>query len=1420
MTAGGAVRSESGTTDLTYPWPRFWVPHDGVIDLSDAGFLRDPADWLASPHAPVPLAALHDRRSLALLGEPGIGKSTTLKEEADRVAGLSADANLASIYVDLRTFSSESLLYRRIFESEKFIAWKNGGSHLFLHLDSLDEALLRIDSIANLLASELPGLPMDRLSIRIACRTAVWPTDTLGIALNRIWGEATGAFELAPLRRRDIFTALETRGIATEDFMRALFAAQAVPFAIKPLTLKMLLTIFQQRGDLPNSNIELYKQGCLALCEENNKSRRDTGRRGNLNAGQRMRLAGRTAAATMLGNRFAVWTGPEVDCPREDILVSALAGSREDGDFAVFIATDDDVREVLDTGLFSSRGEHRMGWAHQGYGEFLAALYLFERGVPAETLLKALRHPSGGLIPQLSGVAAWAASLSSGLRAALTAEEPIALLKGDLSSWSADDREALVKSLLDAVESKRVTDSPYSNAEAYAKLNHPGLAAELRPFIADGQRDAAPRRLALLIAEKCKLTELQPELLHVALDAADHPQIRSGAVSALKHCGDASVPDLIRPLAAAQGDPDPHDDIKGNALDLLWSDHITATELFSLLSPTGDNYFGSYALFQMMLPDTLKAGDLFPALGWATQFIAQSGPMGGFRAKSLADAIMFKVWQAFESPELTQPFLDHIAVRLRHHGDLCRGSDHDAQTTFLGAIRDDAARRRKFLLALCARSLDRIEAYAYRRVGLLLETDLEWLLSITPGGSAPVTDLNAETLCNLIECAFIVGDDAHFEALYGAAERWPELRARYASWFDGIRLDSPVAAQARAHQEQLRALENDRPPPIAPDPAAQVLARLAEAEGGHWQAWWQLTYYMMLAPESRGFADELDYFITAMPGWAEADETLRRRIVAEAERFLAEAETSIDAWLGREPMPVYRNDIAGLRAFILLKQVSPEGYARIVDATWRKWAPVIVGLPRRTVTSNSLEIAQILTDALDRAPPEFVGAVRTIMRLERERMRAPGASPPVGSQFFILNDLDGCWSNDLLRDAISDELRNRDNTPAEYAAFLDALLETGVETALDHALALLAESEPSTRARDLAIAEVLLRRAAERSWPALRAAMESDDGFAREALLRVASSFSVDKPFYVGIGEHELAALYVLMVRLFPPHEDERATGFIGARDSAGYLRDGIPRYLADLGTEAAVAALSELLAGHPEFSHLAYYLALAERAMRIATWLPLSPKEVLALADKPTLKLVTSPADLCEILAAALEKFGAALHGAQTPVRDLWDRQKGKDIFRPIDENALSDVITRFLRTELGSAGIFANREVEISRVPGAPVGQRTDILVNAVRRRPDGQLFDPIAAVIETKGSWNGELFTALEAQLFGDYMIRLRAQAGIYLVGWFDTEKWDPEDSRRNRLPKMPIEEVRAELDRQAAALPEGFIVRVAMLECRTP
>jgi hypothetical protein len=93
----------------------------------------------------------------------------------------------------------------------------------------------------------------------------------------------------------------------------------------------MLIALYKQDGRLPTSTDELYRRGCLALCEEANDSRQYTGRQGQLNGRQRMRAAGRIAVATALGYRFAVWNGPETEAPSEDVAVSALAGVNRAG---------------------------------------------------------------------------------------------------------------------------------------------------------------------------------------------------------------------------------------------------------------------------------------------------------------------------------------------------------------------------------------------------------------------------------------------------------------------------------------------------------------------------------------------------------------------------------------------------------------------------------------------------------------------------------------------------------------------------------------------------------------------------------------------------------------------------------------------------------------------------------------------------------------------------------------------------------------------------------------------------------------------------------------------------------------------------------------------------------------------------------
>jgi hypothetical protein len=406
-------------------------------------------------------------------------------------------------------------LYQKIFEGPEVKAWKEGTSQLTLHLDSLDEALLRIDSIASLLAAEIPRLPTKRLYLRIACRTAVWPALTLEPALEQIWEkDSVGVFELAPLRRIDAITAAQDRDIDVEAFFEALFSTNAVPFAIKPLTLNLLLNLFKRDGRLPNSLIELYKNGCLILREERSPSRHDSLRTGKLNANQRLRLAGRIAAVTMLANRYAIWTGRETDMTgTEDLSLAKLASGSENRGTERFDVSNVEIREVLDTGLFTSRGISRMEWAHQSYAEFLTALYLIECGVSIENILRIFRHPSGGLIPQLAVTASWAASLNTEIRNELIKTEPIVALRGDLASWGFADRERLTESLLIAFDTGQADDfvPGFSFSHAYSKLLHPNLTAQLRTYIADTKKTEIARRAALRIAEACKLKELQQD---------------------------------------------------------------------------------------------------------------------------------------------------------------------------------------------------------------------------------------------------------------------------------------------------------------------------------------------------------------------------------------------------------------------------------------------------------------------------------------------------------------------------------------------------------------------------------------------------------------------------------------------------------------------------------------------------------------------------------------------------------------------------------------------------------------------------------------------------------------------------------------------------------------------------------------------
>lgn len=363
----------------TYNWKRFWCPIGSAINLTEDGYLIDPTtEW---GHRANPTAFLfediEDIPCLVLLGEPGMGKSREIKDYQEILNNrIQGDA---SLLLDLRAYQSEAGLQHALNTNPLVDSWLRGSHKLHLFIDSLDEGLLRITTVTALLTEIFRTWEVSRLFLRIACRTAEW-RESFEMDLKYLWQETNvRVVELVQLRHIDVAEAATQNKVDAEAFLKEVSRVKASPLAAKPITLDFLLSKFRKSGGLPSDQTELYAEGCRLLCEETNMGRRDARMSRALTTEQRLAVASQIAAVTIFANRYAIWTDIDRgDVPPEDIAIERLYGGRL-GDLKI---TEREITDTLNTGLFSSRGSHRLGWVHQTYAEYLAARFLMEHHVP------------------------------------------------------------------------------------------------------------------------------------------------------------------------------------------------------------------------------------------------------------------------------------------------------------------------------------------------------------------------------------------------------------------------------------------------------------------------------------------------------------------------------------------------------------------------------------------------------------------------------------------------------------------------------------------------------------------------------------------------------------------------------------------------------------------------------------------------------------------------------------------------------------------------------------------------------------------------------------------------------------------------------------------------------------------------------
>jgi hypothetical protein len=1399
---------------MKYPWKRFWCPREGTLNLTDGGFLFDPEDKYAKYVASdvVPFESIAHLSCLALLGEPGIGKSTAMEDIQHATERAAQVSNEKVLYINLNEYGDESRLINEVFNSGAYQEWLAGSHCLHLFLDSLDECRIRVGQVGTILAEKLKQAKdhLGRLRLRIACRTADWPP-TLEIALPGLWGDkAFGAFELVPLRRKDVQAAAEAEGVDVDRFFAEVRRTESAPLANKPITLRFLLSAFKSCGQFPATRQELYELGCSKLCEEANPNRQDlrlSGGTGWLSAEQRMAVASRIAAVSLFCRKPVMITGSlPAQASSEEVLIASFVGGQEPAGAGQVDVSNEAVLEAVGTGLFSSRGPGRMGFAHQTYAEFLASRYLAMHAIPPDRVLSLLRHPEdpeGHVVPQLYEVAAWVAGTNSDVLRTTAQADPQVLLRGDAASLAEADRCLIVDALLVALDERRAADRDWDLYRQYHKLKHAGLAEQLRAWIADKSRYFIARDVAIEIAETCECSELQSLLADVALDQSEELRLRASAARAVAKVGDSDTRRRLLSLAMGQGGDDPQDQLKGCALRALWPGLISAEELFRHMTlPKQSNFHGAYSGFLTSdLLERLGTTDLPHALSWL-KALASKQDLDYF-LRRIADQIVTKAWSNTADPLVLTALAELCIEYFKHH----RGVIHDDDTIkeYPGLF-DAPANRRALAAKIVELSQDRVARYQLtgHPPCLIRNEDFEWCLDqlrLSVGGKTE------SVWAELVWSLFCWGqpDARRLDMVIEAREQSPALRSESELFFTPVELGSERAEKIRKDYYDARKWSRKpRKKRVKPPPKERIEHWLRRCESGEPNVWWVLLQEMTLEDTSTQYGIvPLD--VRRLPGWQNADASTKQRMLAAADRFLRYGLVDPLKWL-REPHSWGTFHVAGYAAIFLLKTEAPATYYALPGWAWERHVATVLCSPffheEESQKSQHEEVAlkcyqQAKNAALFYLPMQIDAE-------DRDKTCDISCDRKLGR----------CWDDHLKR-TLHEKLIEAQVYwhTSTFGQIAELLLIHGYQPTRELLVGMVrsvVEGTCSNMERALTAAAHLIAHSSDAAWSIIWPAVLANRVFGRDLLMSVAHGLHHNAAEIASkLTEDQLGDLFIWLANEFPYSEDrEHERVYSPSKDdSARELRNGVIRFLEDRGTPASVIAIQRTVNALPNLDWLRSVLIEARKNTLRKTWRPCAPAELIRLARQPDTRLVRNAGELQVLLVEALGALEQRLQGETYAAPDLWDqtdRTRGQEKFRPKDEGHLSDWVKRNLETELKTRGVVMSREPEIRRGEGSGTGESTDIHVTALVPGLTEGSFDQARVIIEVKGCWHRELKTAMKTQLVDRYLKDNQCQHGIYLVGWYVCPQWDDDDHRSRDTPEWPLEEARNFFEKQAAGL----------------
>jgi hypothetical protein len=525
------------------------------------------ADLRVSRRATALLGDSRDTRSLlewrdvdayVLLGDPGAGKSESLRAEALATGG---------VYLSARDFIALG------------VEPAQAGKTLFI--DGLDEMRAgSADGRVPLDAIRARLKELGRPRFRLSCREHDWREQTDLDALTQV--APAGAMlevHLEPLSREEQRQVLEARASEVLDAQAFLDRADEHGLANlfgNPLLLDLTIRAVAAQGGWPGSRRSIYDLACRELATERSLAHLEASPLGPGAIDRLLDDAGLLCAVLLLSGKASLTRA-------QYATNSSIAWYGLPAELSLHNASAALASKVFITTAGESTPRHR------SIAEYLAGGAIARRlqqGLPLGRVLALMQGGDGGIVEPLRGLLGWLAVHDVHDRQQLIRLDPLSvILNGDVAAFAITDKRVLLEALRDAARLNPWFRSRQWVSYPFAPLASPDMADALAQVLADHSAEDWHQALVECVLDALShgrpMPQLRPLLEAWVEDASAQFRNRIGALSAWKRCTDFDVVKALEWLDRLQhgGLPDLDCRLAGDLLHDLYPEHIGASEV-------------------------------------------------------------------------------------------------------------------------------------------------------------------------------------------------------------------------------------------------------------------------------------------------------------------------------------------------------------------------------------------------------------------------------------------------------------------------------------------------------------------------------------------------------------------------------------------------------------------------------------------------------------------------------------------------------------------------------------------------------------------------------------------------------------------------------------------------------------------------